>query len=86
MHDSAEYLNIKQASAWATAHTGKTVTSSNIAYLTNYGRVPKTGDNGGTLIAKQDLIEYYKSYQREADYKEKLGSDLNWAYRSTNTV
>jgi len=79
MIESAEFLNIKQASAWATAHIGKVVTPSNIAYLINYGRVPKSGDNGGTLIAKRDLIEYYKSYQRETNYKEKLGNDLNWA-------
>ncbi len=79
MPESAELLNIKQASIWATAHLGKTVTPSNIAYLLNYGRVPKIGSNGGTLIAKQDLIDYYETLQRETNWTKKLGGDLNWA-------
>ena len=74
-----ELLNIKQASQWATEHTGKTVTPSNIVYLINYGRILKVGDNGTTLIPKQELIDYYENYQREAVYKKKLGADLNWA-------
>ena len=57
MQPTKELLDIKQASIWATAHIGKAVTPSNIAYLINYGRIPKVGDNGGTLIAKQDLID-----------------------------
>ncbi len=79
MLESTEYLNIKQASAWATEHLGKTVTPSNIAYLINYGRVPKSGANGGTLVAKQDLIDYYETAQREIVWKKQLGADLNWA-------
>lgn len=34
MFQAGELLNIKQASIWATAHTGKNVTPSNITYLT----------------------------------------------------
>ncbi|MDQ3750810.1 MAG: site-specific DNA-methyltransferase [Acidobacteriota bacterium] len=72
-------LNIKEASVWATEHLGKTVTPSNIAYLINYGRVNKIGDNGNTFVAKQDLIDYYGNYQRETTWKKQLGDDLNWA-------
>ena len=79
MPKSAELFNIKQASAWATTHLSKTVTPSNIAYLINYGRIPKIGANGGTLIAKQDLIDYYENYQRETNWTKQLGADLNWA-------
>ncbi len=79
MLETGEILNIKQASAWATAHLGKTVTPSNIAYLINYGRIPKLGDNGGTSVAKQDLIDYYENSQRETNWKKQLGADLNWA-------
>ncbi len=78
MLESAETLNIKQASAWATAHLGRTVTPANIAYLINYGRVPKIGANGGTLIAKQDLIDYYETAQRETNWTKQIGADLNW--------
>lgn len=72
-------LTVKEASVWATNHIGKTVTPSNIAYLINYGRIPKIGDNGENLIAKQNLIDYYENSQRETNWKKQLGDDLNWA-------
>ena len=78
MLETRELFNVKQASLWATDHIGKEVTPSNITYLINYGRIPKRGENGSLLIAKQDLIEYYENYQREIVYKKKLGKDLNW--------
>ena len=76
-----ELLTIKEASEWATQHTSKNVTSANISYLIQYGRIKKIGDNGSAQVAKQDLINYYKSYngQRETSWKDQLGSDLNWA-------
>ena len=78
MIDSEKCLTVKEASVWATKHIGKTVTPSNITYLINYGRILKTGKVGTTLIPEQELIDYYKTYQREAVYKKKLGDDLNW--------
>ena len=76
-----ELLSIKQASDWATKHTGKLVTTSNISYLIQYGRIKKIGDNGSTQVSLQDLINYYKSYNghREVSWKDQLGTDLNWA-------
>lgn len=76
-----ELLTIKEASEWATMHTGKTVTTSNISYLIQYGRIKKNGDNGSTQVSLQDLINYYKSYNRhrEVSWKDRLGTDLNWA-------
>ncbi|MBI4722653.1 MAG: site-specific DNA-methyltransferase [Candidatus Stahlbacteria bacterium] len=76
-----ELLNIKEASVWATEYLGKTVTASNISYLIQYGRVRKIGDNGMTQVSKQELINYYKSYNgnREVLWKNQLGKDLNWA-------
>ncbi|CAN5381995.1 restriction endonuclease subunit M [soil metagenome] len=79
MFQSNELLDIKQASIWATEHIGKTVTPSNIAYLLNYGRVKKRGADGNIFVAKKDLVDYYKSYKREHDWKKQLGDDLNWA-------
>ncbi len=78
MLETKELLNIKEASIWASRHIGKDVTPSNITYLINYGRILKTEKNGTTLIPKQELIDYYENYQREAVYKKKLGDDLNW--------
>jgi len=81
MSATDELLSIKEASEWATKHIGKTVTTSNISYLIQYGRIKKIGDNSSTQVSKQDLIEYYKSYngQREISWKDQLGDDLNWA-------
>ncbi|GHV11827.1 site-specific DNA-methyltransferase [Bacteroidia bacterium] len=76
-----ELLTIKEASAWATIHTGKSVTPSNISYLIQYGCVKKIGENGSTQILLNDLFNYYQSYNgsREVNFKERLGEDLNWA-------
>ncbi len=81
MLKTEELLNIKEASVWATEHLGKTVTPSNIAYLINYGRIKKVGNNASVLIAKDDLFNYYKTYKnsREFIWKDQLGDDLNWA-------
>lgn len=73
-------LTIKEASKWASEYLDKEVTTSNISYLLNYGRVPKKGDNGNTLIKEDDLKNYYKDHdvKKEERWKEKLGNDLNW--------
>jgi len=74
-------LTIKEASIWATKHLGKNVTTSNITYLIQYGRIQKFDKNGIVFISLAELNDYYKSYNgsREVAYKEKLGEDLNWA-------
>ncbi|HOV12944.1 MAG TPA: DNA methyltransferase [Spirochaetota bacterium] len=79
--DNECLINIKEASIWASRLLNKNVTTSNISYLIQYGRVKKYGENGNTLISKSELIQYYNSYngRREASWKEQLGTDLNWA-------
>lgn len=76
-----ELLSIKEASKWATKHIGKLVTTSNISYLIQYGRIKKIGENGSTQVSRNDLIKYYESYNghREVSWKDRLGDDLNWA-------
>jgi len=77
----AKLLTIKEASEWATGYMQKNVSPSNIAYLIQYGRIRKIGENGSTQVDMNDLLTYYKSYNgsREITYKERLGDDLNWA-------
>ncbi len=81
MPEIDELFTIKKASEWATLFLGKTVTTSNISYLIQYGRIKKIGDNGITQVSKKELLSYYKSYNgyRELSWKDKLGEDLNWA-------
>ncbi len=73
-------LTIKQASEWATKYLKKDVTTSNISYLIQYGRIPKIGENGNLLVNKNNLKDYYGSNHitREEKWKKKLGNDLNW--------
>ena len=77
----AELLSIKEASQWATKYLDKNVTTSNISYLIQYGRIKKIGDNGSTQVIKEELIEYYKDQKKskQEEWKEQLGEDLNWA-------
>src|SRR5574344_676374 len=80
------YLSIKEAAIWASNYLQKKVTPSNISYLIQYGRIPKIGENGSTLVCKEDLQKYYESFhgKREIEWKDKLGSDLNWALSFDN--
>jgi hypothetical protein len=75
-----ELLSIKEASEWATKYLDKTVTTSNISYLIQYGRVAKVGDNGKTQVSKEELIRYYEQNNstKEERWRNKLGDDLNW--------
>lgn len=76
-----ELITLKEAAEFASKHINKNVTVSNISYLINYGRIAKSENSSTVLIDKAELINYYKSYygNRELDWKDKLGSDLNWA-------
>ena len=74
-------LNIREASIWASKFTGKKGTTSNIAYLIQYGRIRKHGENGNVYVSISELKNYYNSFngKRELSWKEQLGDDLNWA-------
>lgn len=84
--DADALITIREASKWASEYLNKDVTSSNISYLVQYGKVKKYVDNGTILIQKGELFEYYKSFngRREIEWKEKLGDDLNWALSFDN--
>lgn len=74
-------MSIKEASVWASEYLGKTITTSNISYLIQYGRIRKIGMNGSTLVSVDDLVQYYNELKqsREISWKTELGKDLNWA-------
>ena len=81
LFEPGDFLTLKEASEWASEHLKKKVSTSNISYLINYGRIRKYGENGDVLVSRNELKEYYKSFngKREIHYKSKLGDDLNWA-------
>ena len=71
-------INLKEASNWASQYLNREVTISNISYLLQYGRIKKYGTNGGPLVNVDELKKYYDSFDKEKQWKNKLGDDLNW--------
>ena len=80
------FFTIKEAALWATEHLQRNVSNANISYLINYGKVRKYTRNGAVVIMKDELEQYYQSYhaQRQVEWKDKLGDDLNWALSFDN--
>lgn len=85
--DSSDgFFTIKEAALWASEHLQRKVSNANISYLVNYGKVRKYTRNGAVVIMKEELENYYQSNhgQRQVEWKEKLGDDLNWALSFDN--
>jgi hypothetical protein len=80
MSNGQELLTFPEASKWASEYLKKKVTTSNISYLVQYGRVRKHNQAGITKVSKKELITYYQSFlgKREIDWKAELGDDINW--------
>lgn len=81
-----QMLTIKEACEWASLFLGRPISETNIAYLIQYGKVKKYGENGNTLVYANDLKNYYQSFngKREVEWKKKLGNDLNWSLSFDN--
>lgn len=80
------FLTIKEASIWATNHLQRPVSTANISYLINYGKIKKYSRNNAVVVMKEELQAYYKTYngRRQIEWKDKLGEDLNWALSFDN--
>jgi len=63
-------VSIHDASKWASEHLEKKVSTSNISYLIQYGKVKKYGENGTTLVDLNDLQKYYESFNGKCE--------INW--------
>lgn len=76
--EEKKLINLKEASVWASQYLNRKVTTSNISYLLQYGRIKKYGSDGNLLIDTDELKNYYDSYDKEKQWKRILGEDLNW--------
>ncbi len=78
--EKLELFTVNQACKFASQYLNRTISTSNISYLVQYGRIRKFQTNGTIQVAKEDLVRYYNSYhpEREQTWKKKLGNDLNW--------
>ena len=77
---SDDLMTLRQASEWASRHTGRNVTPSNISYLIKYNRISVIDKSGSMMVSAKDLKRYYGSHLgwRERAFKSKLGDDINW--------
>ncbi len=74
-----KFIGLQEASKWASRYLGRDITTSNISYLLQYGRIKKYENNGNILIDVNELKNYYDSFiQKEQKWKKILGDDLNW--------
>lgn len=73
-----QFVDLKRASTWASQYLNKNITVSNISYLVQYGRINKYGETGTPLINIDELKKYYDENDKERQWKEKLGDDINW--------
>ena len=75
----SEIMNIKEASVWASNYFNKNITTSNISYLIQYGKIPKILGSGKKQIKKDDLIHYYEySLNQQRKWQGYCGEELNW--------
>lgn len=75
-----DLLTLKQASKWASDYLKKDITTSNISYLINYGKVQKAAENGMVYIYKDELKNYLdkRNEAKKRSWNKSLGDDLNW--------
>ncbi len=78
-------FTIKEASEWATNYLNREITTSNISYLVQYGRISKVESNGNVQVVRDELVNYYNKNNntKEMRWKNKLGDDLNWTLSFT---
>lgn len=81
VQEANDFVSIKEASKWASEYLGKHVTTSNISYLIQYGRIEKHESKGNTVISLNELSQYYKRYtgSRKEEWRQQLGHELNWS-------
>ncbi|MGR3317463.1 MAG: DNA methyltransferase [Candidatus Anammoxibacter sp.] len=76
--EEKKLFNLKETSEWASKYLNRNVTIPNISYLIQYGRITKYGNNGNSAINIKELKDYYDSFDKEKQWKKKLGEDIDW--------
>ncbi|TSC94614.1 MAG: DNA methylase N-4/N-6 domain-containing protein [Candidatus Berkelbacteria bacterium Athens1014_28] len=88
-----DLVTINDACRWASKFLNRTISSTNISYLIQYGKIRKHKNDDQIKVDINELKNYYHSSNgiREIAWKNKLGDDLNWAlsfdnYRESDTT
>jgi hypothetical protein len=77
-HNTEKLINLKEASIWASKYLNKKVSTSNISYLIQYGKIKKYENNGSVLLDVDELKSYYDINLNKLNYKSNVGEQLNW--------
>lgn len=77
-YNDKKLVNLKNASIWASQYLNRKINISNIAYLIQYGKIKKYGNDGSPLVNLDELKEYYDSSSKEKRWRKILGEDINW--------
>lgn len=75
-----DFISVQEAGHWATLLLGKKITTSNISYLVQYGRIKKFSNNGTIAVSKKEVLNYYESYseKRQELWQKSHSENLNW--------
>ncbi|MEO0050093.1 MAG: DNA methyltransferase, partial [candidate division WOR-3 bacterium] len=73
-----KFVNLRDAAQWASQYLNRRITTSNISYLLQYGKITKYGNDGNPLINTEELKEYYDSFNRRKAWENALGEKINW--------
>jgi len=71
-------MSLKEAAQWASRYLNREVTTSNISYLIQYGRIKNYGNGGNPLVSGEELKNYYEEVNKENHWRKTLGKDINW--------
>lgn len=71
-------IDLRQAAEWASRYAKRNISPSNISYLLQYGKLKRHGKRGNALVDREELQSYYDAFNKEKEWKDALGDDLNW--------
>jgi len=72
--EDTNLVNLKEASIWASKYLRKEITTSNISYLIQYGRVNKYIIENEILINIMELKNYYDILNKKMINNKKLNN------------
>ena len=75
-----ELICVAEAVRLASEISKKNVTSSNISYLIQYGRISRFNKNGSLYVSKDEVLNYFQSLSdnRKKIWKDSLDKNVNW--------
>ena len=75
-----EYLKLKDASDWASEYLQRPVTSANISYLIQYGKINRYGPKGSIVLSIKELKAYYSQLKQSEQKLNKQGVDWHLSF------